>query len=122
MRIVDRLLLYLKEKNLSHHAFEKSCGIANGYLKKQLKGKGTIGSEILDKILAAHPQLSLNWLITGTGAMLKTDTQELHEDPEPYGPPSEIIRQLQARINSLEHALEDKEKIIKMLEDKLQNG
>lgn len=119
--------MYLRHSNLTPHAFEKGCGIANGYLKKQMKGKGTIGSEILDKILATHKSLSLSWLITGKGAMLtdvysETDNPAslINDNESVYNNSSaEIIKLLREKIAVLENALADKEKIIRMLEEKI---
>jgi hypothetical protein len=50
MRVIDRLQEYLTRKNISPYNFEKNCGIANGYLSKQMKGKGSIGSEIINNL------------------------------------------------------------------------
>lgn len=92
-----------------------------------MKGKGTIGSEILDKILATHKSLSLSWLITGKGAMLadaysETDNPAslINDKESVYNNSSaEIIKLLREKIAVLENALADKEKIIRMLEEKI---
>jgi hypothetical protein len=44
--------------------------LSNGYLGKQLKGKGAVGSDILERIKENYTDLSLIWLVTGKGAML----------------------------------------------------
>lgn len=83
-----------------------------------MKGKGTIGSEILEKILDAYPDISLNWLVTGQGAMTD-DSPTLQEDPQPYTTPGQVIELLNKKVAILEQALADKEKIIRLLEEKL---
>jgi hypothetical protein len=123
LRVIDRLFLFLRHHNLTPYNFERGCGIANGYLKKQTKGKGTIGSEILEKILARHKDLSLSWLITGKGTML-VDSGEapeniLNEEQTPYRTSQEVIRLLREKITVLENSLADKEKIIRMLEGRM---
>ncbi|MBO9571199.1 MAG: hypothetical protein J7497_03175 [Chitinophagaceae bacterium] len=122
MRVIDRILEYLKYRNLSPHAFEKACGIANGYLKKQTKGKGTIGSETLEKITSLYRDLSLTWLITGNGTMLIKDYTETADEPKLLSEPeltyssTGTIAVLKEKIAMLEKSLADKEKIIALLE------
>ena len=125
MRLIDRIFQYLSHRNLNAYTFERECGIANGYLNKQKKGKGTIGSEILEKISVKYKDVSLSWLITGKGKMLNTDSYlheaaipSLSEAPTEYGTTDATIRNLREKINILENALADKEKIIRLLEKK----
>lgn len=125
MRTIDRLLEYITMKKITVYAFERSCQVSNGYLKKQSKGKGAIGSHVLEKIHRKYPELNLLWLVTGKGAMINPlpsrDIESLAlEEDKPYYTKDEMINYLQARVTLLEAALVDKEKIIAMLEGKLQ--
>ena len=124
MRLIDRIFQYLDHYRISPYQFERECGIANGYLKKQVRGKGTIGSEILEKISSKYKDLSLFWLITGKGKMLydgsyatEPTSSKLSEQQTDYASTNETIRNLRDRIVILENALADKEKIIKLLEN-----
>ena len=123
MRVIDRLFEYLKHHNLTPHNLERACGIANGYLKKQLRGKGTIGLEILEKITNKHRDLSLMWLITGKGTMLTDNYSQpdlkLQEDKPSYTSPDPTIEILREKIAILEKSLADKEKIIRLLEARI---
>jgi hypothetical protein len=123
LRVIDRIFEYLKHYNLTPYTFERACGIANGYLKKQTKGKGTIGSEILEKITEKYKDISLTWLVTGKGSMLidmnyKTGAEpgNWSEDEAAYTSADHMIKLLREKISILENALNDKEKIITMLE------
>jgi len=115
MRVTDRLLKYLEYKELSVYAFEKACGLANGYLKKQQKGKGSIGSDILEKINHHYADLDLLWIITGKGTMLLQGDQVI-ENKQPV---LREKRQDEEQIVLLKAALADKEKIIRLLEQQL---
>ena len=122
MRLIERLYQYIDYKKLSFYAFERGCGMANGYLKKQSKGKGTVGSDMLEKIHQKHKDLSLIWLLTGKGTML--DEPGLHDtNEEGTGnyliSKDDIIILLREQVAILERSLADKEKIILMLEAKL---
>jgi hypothetical protein len=126
MRVADRLLHYLDHKNLSPYVFEKTCGIANGYLNKQTKGKGTIGSKIIEKITAKYKDLNITWLLTGEGQMLTTrfyvhsdQISTVGENETAYETQQNTIKALREKILILENALADKDKIIKLLEKQM---
>lgn len=126
MRVIDRLQQYLASKSISPYVFEKNCGIANGYLSKQLKGKGTIGSEIIERITEKYTDLSISWLLTGKGQMLTShfyvqseQVSALAENETAYETQQTIIKALGEKILILENALADKEKIIQLLEKQL---
>ena len=126
MTSINRLFEYLKHMNISAYNFERTCGIANGYLKKQSKGKGTIGSEILEKIASQYSDLSLTWLITGKGSMLKKGHQyeqspyQSLSEPEVLYSSEQAIKALKEKIAILENTIADKEKIIFLLEQRQQ--
>jgi hypothetical protein len=71
MSIKKRLDLVIKELGLSGRAFEKECGLANGSYSSIRDG---VGADKLNKILFRYPQVSADWLICGTGEMMKKDT------------------------------------------------
>lgn len=121
MRIIDRLQQYIESRNLSPYAFERACGLANGYLGKQLKGRGRIGSEILEKIHNACQDLNLTWLVTGKGEMtVQRHEQQVHEGAVGYTDgKEEIIRMLRSQVTVLEVSNADKDKIIALLETQL---
>lgn len=117
-RLIDRLYTYLHYKDITPYALEQKCGLSNGYLGKQAKGKGTIGSDILEKIYRHYFDLSLIWLITGEGTMLLQSphpSNELKEDAAPYYAKTELIKLLNSKIELLEKAVKDKEQIIGLL-------
>lgn len=120
MRIIDRLLEYIQHQNLTPYNFERACGMANGYLKKQVKGKGTVGSDNLEKIAATYKNLNMRWLISGKGKMLTGNyvvaDSNLGEEPNTYSSAEETIALLREKIEILEKSLADKDKIIRLLE------
>jgi hypothetical protein len=94
--------------------------MSNGYLKKQIKGKGSIGSDIIEKIVSKYSDISLIWLLTGKGKMLndtysKPDLQ-VKEDANSYSSQEHTISILREKVAFLEKSLADKEKIIRLLE------
>ncbi|OYZ02877.1 MAG: hypothetical protein B7Y37_00065 [Sphingobacteriia bacterium 28-36-52] len=114
MRIIDRLYQYLHFHALSAYAFERICNLSNGYLGKQFRGKGTMGSDVLLKIQACFPDLNIHWLLTGKGRMIRhalPDTLELQEAGDP-------LQLLYQKITLLEKSLADKEELIVLLKKK----
>lgn len=111
MRVIDRLNQYLEIKRISAYAFERACGVANGYLGKQLKGKGSVGSDILEKIGQEYPDLDLTWLITGQGKMLvkpsrrkslkETEGLEMEDDEKVYAVRNKLIEVLKEQLEVL---------------------
>ena len=72
MRLIDRFVTYLDSKGIKRANAEKSLYIANGYIRKQEAGNGTVGSDILEKIIGHYVDLNLIWLLTGKGEMIDT--------------------------------------------------
>jgi len=89
----DRVLQFIDYKGISKREFYATTGLSNGFLDKS----SNIGSDKLEKIISAYPDLSLLFVVTGNGAMLSNsysvpaDTEILYpavNEPEPrYGNP-----------------------------------
>ena len=131
MRLIERLQDYLVHSNISAYAFEHTFGLSNGYLGKQLKGKGAVGSDILERIKENYTDLSIVWLVTGRGKMFVTIppnssnvyTAELEEEQKLYfTSKDEVIKLLNKQQTKLEGIIADKEKIIALLENQLQQN
>jgi transcriptional regulator with XRE-family HTH domain len=128
MRLIERIQEYLTLYDISAYEFEHSCGLSNGYVGKQLKGKGSVGSDILEKIKRTYTDLSLIWLVTGKGKMILSIpsagatniVSELNEEQNIYfTSKDEVIKLLNKQIAKLEATIADKDKIIVLLEDQL---
>ena len=122
---MDRLYRYLALHAISAYAFEHACGLSNGYLGKQWRGKGNIGSGILAKIKIQYPDFNIHWLVTGQGSM-KADLydiapldelNQLQDGGKNYLKIQvSLIVSLQKQIQQLEQTIADKEVIIYYLE------
>ncbi|MCW3087754.1 MAG: hypothetical protein JWQ78_1140 [Sediminibacterium sp.] len=125
MRLIDRLQQYLAYYHITAYSFEHTCGVSNGYLGKQLKGKGAVGSDILERIKENYTDLSLIWLVTGRGTMLlsppvpgkENKVTELNEEQHIYfTSKDDVIDLLNRQIEKLGATIADKDKIIGLLE------
>lgn len=64
--IKERLVKFLKSKELGQKRFETEVGLSNGSVNKLTYPT----SETLRKIVGRYPDLSLVWLVLGKGDML----------------------------------------------------
>lgn len=99
IKVKERLLLFIKYNGLSNLAFEKACGLSNGYIRNF---KGNLGNDKLANILSAFPKLSKEWLLYGEGEMLVG--QQKSEAPAEEQPTSDnsLLEYLQRKIAELE--------------------
>ena len=74
MSIKERIYRLCSEQGLTIAKFEKECGFSNGYVSSIRKN---IGIEKLDKILKIFPNINRDWLIYGTGEMLRTTEEPI---------------------------------------------
>lgn len=68
----ERLLHFIEHMGISKSQFYSDLGIKRGLLDSD-KLKATISDTIVAKILVTYKDLSINWLLTGEGNMLRTD-------------------------------------------------
>ena len=114
--VKQRLIKFLRYKDISNSVFEKTCGMGNGYVNSIRKG---IGTEKLKNITLTYPELNREWLLYGEGSMLN----EGYTTFEPVGlatPMSPIaMTETEKEVVLLQAKLEEKEKMITILEDQL---
>lgn len=80
LKTIDRLMQFIRFAGLSARQFDLSIGASNGYTLRMQKNNASIGSDVIENILKAYPQLNVVWLITGEGEMLKENEEELIMD------------------------------------------
>ena len=65
--IKERITEFVKTKQITVREFERRSGLSNGYVNAMRKGLGT---EKLENVLFAFPDLNRDWLLYGEGPML----------------------------------------------------
>lgn len=120
MTIKERLYAFVKFKGMSVLAFERACGLSNGYVS-------SVGSQIslrsLELILAAFPDLNRAWLLQEEGEMVSGNLTNSSEDPAlsslPSGDmviPAPAWAVIQMQAASLERKDSQLDRCISMLE------
>lgn len=115
MKAIDRLFLYFEHKGLKPTPVGMELGLTNGYLGKMRDRHGSIGSDILETIFSKFPDLSPEWLITGSGSMIKGDTFM-----QSTVTPNDNMMQLVQTITSQAETIGSLKKEVEVLQDRIQ--
>lgn len=65
--VKERIKVFLSFLGIGQNKFEEIVGLSNGYINNVK----SIGTDKLIKIIKEYPQLSIEWILTGEGEMLK---------------------------------------------------
>ncbi len=114
MDIVDRLQKILSYSNLSVRALAIKCSLKQQTLDKHIKGISEPSANTLMGIAAAFPEISTEWLLLGTGAMLKDD-----KESERLNSLIDTITTLQNTINAKNDAIATLSNRVMQLENQL---
>lgn len=74
VRTIERIKQLLEHYDLSMNALDTKAGLSNGYIGKQIKINGKIGSDALQKIHCAFNEVSGDWLLGEDVPLLKSAT------------------------------------------------
>ncbi len=76
MKIIDRLYQIAEYKGVTIAQFERENSLSVGYMRSMKNRKADIGESVLMKIINNYADLSVEWIVTGEGEMLKTEPLE----------------------------------------------
>lgn len=79
MDVNSRIRRFLKDRKITIQSFEATIGKTNGYLSHTKSP--TAG--VLADVVMAYPDLNLEWLVTGEGGMLKTESDNSIQIEDP---------------------------------------
>lgn len=71
----ERILHYIECKNIPKSKFYNDLGIKRGLLDSD-KLKASVTDVVIAKILAIYKDLNINWLLTGEGNMLRSESEK----------------------------------------------
>lgn len=75
-RKIDRLDKYMAVKKLNDNKMAISTGLSNGVIGKSRNEGRDLSTATIDKIIKAHPDLNMVWLMTGEGEMLCREKEQ----------------------------------------------
>lgn len=65
--IKERTIEFVRYKGIKMKVFEERCGLSSGYVTSMRQG---FGSDKLNNVLRAFPELNRDWLLYGEGEMI----------------------------------------------------
>jgi hypothetical protein len=104
---------FMDYKEISASRFERMCGLSNGYFNKL---RNAPGLDKIDKMLRVFPELNREWVLTGEEPMLN----EGYTTFDPVGVATPTAPNLENEITLLKAKLEEKEKMIELLKQQLE--
>lgn len=75
--MTDRILEILRKKNLSPSQFADEIGVQRSSISHLVSGRNKPSLEFIQKLLSRFPDISTEWLLSGTGPMEKDGVKEL---------------------------------------------
>jgi transcriptional regulator with XRE-family HTH domain len=69
--MTDRILSIMKYLNLSPSDFADEIGVQRSSISHLVSGRNKPSLEFIQKMLNRFPQLSMEWVLSGTGSMIK---------------------------------------------------
>lgn len=78
--VKTRTQRFIQHKGITMKEFELACNLSSGYVTSMRKG---YGSEKLNNVLTAFPELNREWLLYGEGEMLNTTADNRALSPPP---------------------------------------
>lgn len=73
--IKDRVIQYVEYKKIKKEYFFKKIGMTSANFRGEAK-KTPINSTAIENIFTSFPDINIEWLITGEGEMIKTESSE----------------------------------------------
>lgn len=70
--ILQRVILTIKELNLTDNQFSKKLGIAQTTMSGYLSGNRKLSLQVIESMLNEFEEISAEWLLRGEGEMYKT--------------------------------------------------
>jgi hypothetical protein len=83
-KIIERLEQFVAVHNDNFARLANAIGVSNGYFPRMRKVRGSIGADVLTRILIHYRDLSADWLLTGQGEMLKGKNSDKPRDVIDY--------------------------------------
>lgn len=115
--MIERIKTIITHYDLSIRAFAIKCGLKDNTLTNQLNGVRELSLATVNAILSTFEDVSSEWLLRGKGTMLLSDVE--HERNIIPDSNMERMNRLVDTIATLQGALNEKDKAIKLLEEKV---
>ncbi|MBP1645475.1 MAG: transcriptional regulator [Bacteroidetes bacterium] len=113
-KIITRLFQYAEYKRINFNQISIKIGVSNSYFSKMEKNNGSLGEEIIRKILLYYEEINPEWLLTGEGKMLKEAYIKPIESENEANEPSPIYNRVDYKEKYYELLEENRELRLKI--------
>ncbi|MBQ3657811.1 MAG: hypothetical protein II956_13395 [Bacteroidales bacterium] len=73
-KVVERFAKYMEIKDLNPNKVTNEANLSVGVIGKAMKNSSDFSIETVEKILSTYTDLDANWLLTGNGEMIKSQS------------------------------------------------
>ena len=87
--IFSRIRQFVDYKGISNNEFGREIECSSGQIAQMLTYEKNFGIDKLLKIVSKYPEISLEWLLTGDGNMLKNDAKQTVRNDDNTHPSSQ---------------------------------
>ena len=116
MCIIERIYQLIDYKKDSVYKISKEIGVSNGYFSKTKAKNGSVGGDIIEKIVNYYTDVNVEWLITGEGPMLKQEQKSQTNTPD-----DKYLKLLEEHNKTLKEQLKDKEEKEALYKEKIKD-
>ncbi|GHT66942.1 hypothetical protein FACS189452_03740 [Bacteroidia bacterium] len=100
-KIMERLEEYVYKRGDNFSQLAVAIDVSVGYFPRMRKVKGSLGAEVLVRILMYYRDLSADWLLTGQGSMLRGSKVTARE-VQMYGEREKMLKEIGNTVDTLE--------------------
>lgn len=121
MEFKERVKAFCRYKGIPVSAFEKECGLSNGYLGNLKNG---INITKLDNILKRFPEINKDWFVYGNGEMLVKNNDEhdkVSGQAPNYNKPETNIEGSSSMIEIIKSQQNTIERLTKIIDNMIQS-
>lgn len=105
-QIQNRIKEYIDNKDISVREFCRKIGVSPSFLSRDAE----IASDKLLNIVNAFPEISIDWLVTGKGKMIRGELDPLEGNKDENDILKELLEGCNNQIDELKKLLKDKDK------------
>lgn len=116
----ERILQLLEYKGVVKDKFFNKIGMTYGSFKGDAK-KTPINSVAIENIFAEFPDISLEWLLTGNGEMIKTTNQTIEKPETIYVSKSQREKDLELTIKVQQELIDSLKNRLRQYEEGVQD-
>jgi transcriptional regulator with XRE-family HTH domain len=99
--MIERIQLIMKSRNLSAAQFADEIGVQRSSVSHILTGRNNPSLDIILKILQRFPEINSDWILTGNGAMVKSDTRKNNAIQQTINLTADLSKNISAESQSL---------------------